>query len=395
MTATDVRTAPSRRWIDTWRFPLVLFAGIAVALMAVVWLSHEHMKHDNPTQPGDISERGFYGGWMQFDSGWYVYIAQHGYDAHQLEEFKAGRQSAVAYFPGYPLVVRQVAFATGDEVPAAMLTTLAFGLAFALAFWRWCRDKLTPNGRRLAMALVLLYPYAWFLFGSGYADSFFLTATVVAFLFLESDRPVLAGLAGAVATAARPTGIAVVIGLVAVAIARRRTAGESFKPRDAGVFLSLGGLVGYSTFLAARFHDPFAFATVQSAPGWDQASGPHTWFKVAFFGHVVHDSPSFSIRLVLQALFTVAFLGAVVFVVRRFGWGYGAYAFVIIAIPALGTGDFQGMGRYLLAAFPVFALVGDWLADPARRRWRPAVLASSGLLLVVLTSFFARGYYLT
>ena len=51
------------------------------------------------------------------------------------------------------------------------------------------------------------------------------------------------------------------------------------------------------------------------------------------------------------------------------------------------------MSRYLLAAFPVFAVAGDLVADrPVLRRAAPAV---SGLGLVLLTAAFARGYYLS
>jgi hypothetical protein len=65
-----------------------------------------------------------------------------------------------------------------------------------------------------------------------------------------------------------------------------------------------------------------------------------------------------------------------------------------VAIPVLGTKDWQGTGRYLLAAFPVFVVVAWWLAERSRPALRRAVLAASGVLLVFLTSAFARGFYL-
>lgn len=391
-------------------FPILVFLGVGMVLALVVWQSHEHLKPDNPPAPGEVTDRAFYGGWMQFDTGWYLDIARHGYDEHQRQEFDAGRQSSVAFFPAYPLTVRQVAHLTGgDEVPALMLTTLVCGLAFTLLFWRWCRDRLSTRARKIAVVLLLVYPYSWFLFGSGYADAFFLTFVVTAFVLVDADRPVLAGLAGAVATAARPTGLAVFIGLAAVVIEQRQAVTfdwstrrwrpefhlDRLRPRDSGVLLSLAGLVAYCSYLAVEFGDPFAFSTVQKAPGWDQAAGPHTWFKVAFFGHVLHDAPSFSIRLVLQALLTLAFFVAIPLVARRFGWGYATYAFAVIAIPVIGTGDFQGLGRYLIAAFPVFALAADWLSRAGRERLLRATVAVSGVGMLVLASFFARGFYLT
>jgi hypothetical protein len=278
---------------------------------------------------------------------------------------------------------------------------------------------MSARARRTAVVLFLVYPYAWFLYGSGYSDAFFLAATVGAFVLVDHDRPLLAGCAGFVALAARPTGIAMLIGLVAVALEHRgvltrdpspaiesgnwlmreRTRWhlhrDRFELRDSGVLLAAGGLVSYMIYCRVRFDDALAFVTVQNAPGWNQQPGFRTWLKFEFFGHLIHTSPSISLRLVAQALLTLGFLLAALLVLRRFGWGYAVYAFVIVAIPMIGTGDFQGMGRYLLASFPVFAAVGDWLAAPDRDRLRLSAVVISAVSLVALSSLFARRFYLT
>ena len=78
--------------------------------------------------------------------------------------------------------------------------------------------------------------------------------------------------------------------------------------------------------------------------------------------------------------------------IRRFGWGYGVLVAGLMAIPALGSKDFQGTGRYLLAAFPLFALAGEWLAGRSARV-RGSLLAASALLLLLWAHLFARGFY--
>ena len=77
---------------------------------------------------------------------------------------------------------------------------------------------------------------------------------------------------------------------------------------------------------------------------------------------------------------------------RRFGWGYAGYVASIIVVAAVGTKDFFSVGRYLIGAFPLFAAGAVMLVD--RARTRVVVLAVSAVLLALLASGYARGYYL-
>ena len=78
---------------------------------------------------------------------------------------------------------------------------------------------------------------------------------------------------------------------------------------------------------------------------------------------------------------------------RKFGWGYAVYVVVVLAIPLVGSKDFQGIGRYCLAAFPAFAVMGEYLMT--RRRLATGVLVLSALALCLLCSGFARGAYVS
>jgi hypothetical protein len=300
------------------------------------------------------------------------------------------------------------------------LVTIACGLGALLAIFKWFRDHVTDRVARVALVTLLVYPYVFYLFGAVYGDALFLFAAVGAFLLLERDHTILAGLAGAVATATRPVGIALIIGLVAVALWRRHVieAGESrwrprvvwrrLRPADAGVLLSLGGLVGYMTYLGIRFGHPLAFDEVQSAPGWDQGSGPRTWFKITWFQQIKNlprwfwdwlqngdtatfEKVQYAVTVILQGLFVLGFLFLAWHVWKKFGWGYGLYCFSMLAIALIGTKDFQGTGRYLLAMFPCFLVLGGYLADRRILRW--TWWSISAIVLLAWCFAFGRGYY--
>ena len=313
--------------------------------------------------------------WSWWDGAWYVHIARYGY------HFVPGRQSSVAFFPAYPLLIRALSGVVGDAVMAGFLVTLTCGVAAALLFHRWSVEHFGPDTARHALAALLLYPCSFYLFGAIYADALLLVAVLASFLLLEHDRPLLAGIAGAVATAARPSGIALVIGLWVRAVERRgRT--------TAGLLLAPAGLVLYCLYLWAKAGSPLAFVAAET--GWHQTPGLRTWLKVSWLHGMLRppylDPPH--AHLVGNAFAAVVALSLVPAVFRRLGRGYGVYVLTLLAGSALSTKNFVGMGRYALAAFPCFAVVGDRLAERRSLRW--AVLATSALLLVSLTELHAR-----
>jgi len=397
-----------------WWYGALAFATLAIVLWVVVgasvaWLPWAHPRtHFFAGSP-------WLEGWVHFDSGWYRDIANRGYF------YLPGRQSSVAFFPAYPLAMRAGGEVVGSTLLAGILITVACGCAVATLVWTWFRDRLSPSAAWTALALFLVYPYAFYLFGAVYADALYIAALLGAFVLLEGDHLWLAGLAGAVATAARPVGLVVVVGLVVRALERRgvfprgrvdggtgttapvhQVATGMQRPplvdrrrlnwADAPILLSAGGLAGYSLYLGRRFGHFFLFADVEKY--WGQGAGPHTWFKVEFFKGVTRfgDPPSW-FAYVAHPVVVVVALAFVPRVFRRFGWGYGVFSLLAVGLAALSTKDFFGSGRYVLSAFPCFAAAAGVLVDhPRMRAWALGVSASG---LLVMTSLFARGSYLS
>jgi Gpi18-like mannosyltransferase len=369
------------------------FFMMLVALTAVVAIAPSVMPSGHAPPRPRMAADWLLGNWLQWDGWWYLAIARHGYT------YRPNHMSAVAYFPVYPLAVRAFAVVVPGGIPlAALLVTTASGLAALLLFHRWCARRLSRRAAFLAVTMLAVYPYSWFLYGTAYSDALFLALVIGAFLAVESDRPVLAGLLGAVATATRPTGIVLVIGLISVTLDRQgRLGGDRsrarFRRADSAVLFSVAGLIGWCAWLWIRFGNPFAFIETEGSRGWNQAPGWHTWLKLSFYDHVRRDPFTTSWPLVLQAVACIAFIAAVPAVSRRFGRGYGIYTLAAAVIPAVSTTDFMGVGRYLIPAFPVFALMGATIER--RALVRTLVPAAGALALVAGTALFASGYYLT
>lgn len=425
------------RWVNWFvkkrAFAPLSYATVAALLYLLVWLALGEIAVLQPVRvdvvrgPFIESPR-WLAGWARFDSGWYESIARRGY-------FFSGStaQSSVAFFPLFPLLTRWLAWVFGGDTSAwGVGITFASGFASAMLFWRWVSARLEPNAARTAFAVLCVWPYGFYLYGAVYADALFVFLVLAAFTCVESQKVPLAALFGALATATRPVGIAVVIGLAArvleqrgvvrlafldrwrwlgpqggrvgappqlrdPSIDRARTIvlqGRRLRRADPTILLSISGLLVYVLYLWRTFGDPFAFATAEAAPGWDQNPGLKVWFKVDWFrqlfklpGHVDY----FALATIQGAL-ALFLIGLVPMIVKRFGWAYGLYTFVILGFPLAGSKDFQGLGRYALAAFPAFAVLGDVLAARrlARRIWLPVSIFA----LCGLTVAYARGRYI-
>jgi len=410
-------------------FPLGVFLVVAVALYMVAQVAFALPPKVVVPGHGFHDYRGF-NAWPRWDSDWYLRIARTGYYYDG-----PGKQSAVAFFPGYPAAMRAVMLVVRNNIVAGVMVTYLAGATAVALFYRWCRAAFGSKAARMAVLVLVLYPFAYYLFGAVYSDALFLAATLGAFLLLESGHPWLAGSAGALAVATRPVGIAVVLGLAIRALELRGvfeggprrflTPGEPAAAghrtpvipqsirlrrldwRDTGVLLSVLGLAAFCTLLWHDFGDPFVFKKVYSAEGWARIWDARTILKVDFYDRL-QNTPHFGfihVYLSAQAFFTLTGLALVPLVARRLGWGYGAYSAVVLFVPAATSANFLGMGRYCLAAFPCFAVAAAALAggptpDPVKRpalRLRLAAvwLATSAVGLGFMMSLYARWWLLT
>lgn len=388
------------------RVPLLSFGAIASALLVVQHVSARVLREDRWPPERWPGLRWFFDGWSQFDGPRYEEIAQLGY------LYVPGERSNIVWFPLYPLLMRITGPVTGDYLIGGIVVSLVAGAAALVAYWWWLDDRgFAGSARTTALAVLALYPYGWYLYGVVHSDALFLLLVVSAFLLTERGRPVLGGLVAAAATATRPTGMAIIPALLLLAMARdgvltvpdgarglverfalpTRFHRERLRPATFAPLLSLLGLGAWMTYLGVRWGDPIAFATNQST----YHPVEHPYLKLNFIGRWLDftDDPIYALTTGAQALILLGVIALIPRVCRRLGAAYGLYVAVLVAIPTVSTGDFMGTGRYLIAAFPAFAVVGEALSE--RPRARIGWLAVSGAWLVVMAFGFSRSVYLS
>jgi hypothetical protein len=370
------------------RVAIIAAATAALCSSAAVWSSLHFHAVPIAAAAGHLSGGAIARAWARWDAGWYAHIAQQGYF------YSSAGQGPAAFFPGYPLLIRAIALLGLDSITAGFVLSLVCGIAACWLFARWASTLADPKTAFAGAMLLVLYPFAFYLYGAMYSDALSLMLVIAAFLCLERGAILAATGLGVAATFTRPVAPALILGLLVRQLERRRQQGAPLRWIDFAPILGAAGLGLYMAYLFFRFGDPLAFVHVQSAPGWDQPPGWHTWLKVTWF-HILFPrvAPVVAVRLIGHAVVALGALALVPATRRRLGWGYAVYAGLAVGLPTISSKDFMGLGRYVLSAFPLFLTLAQILS--AKPRWLDVWLVVSGILLAVLTMGFGAGGYVS
>jgi hypothetical protein len=327
----------------------------------------------------------------RWDSGWYVGIAENGYETPSNPP---GRETNHAFFPLYPLLMRLLSRLTGLETTLA--GSLISGACLLLSlplFAAWVKRRF-GEGRVLPSTLVLLlFPTSLF-FAAVYTESLLLLLVLLAVDLVERDRPVPATVAGYLAGLTRISGVVLAPFLFLVSLRESRSRGP-LGPRAFLRATVLGGapLAGFGTFCAYflwKFGDPFLFVSAQHS--WSPApktilDGPGLILRAVLddfaTGRIFHKSPARTLEGVILVAFAV--LGFLLMRKRLFP--EASYVLFSVAI-VLFTGTLESAGRYVLPAFPAFAVFAA-LSDRSSIFFR-SLLASSALVQAAYVFVFVH-----
>jgi hypothetical protein len=344
-----------------------------------------------------------FGAFAQWDSDWFLQIAEDGYN-----------EERAAFFPLYPALVWALGSVLGSNLVAGVLISLAGAAVGAWALVEIAKPHVGVEAARDSMLLLALYPTA-FVFTSAYSEGLFLAFATTSFLAAQRGRPWLAGLLGAFAVGTRFIGIALVPALVALTWPRSRAELDRLVPV---VLLPLMGLAAVTLYFDHELGDPLAFSNAQEF--WDRSPswlGPLSgvWEAVRAVPESVDGIMSVPRRVgtpgepasVIETLQhqraqlglwnlvdLVALTAAVALTVvawRRLGVAFGLFSagFLAIATSAPGASlPLHSMVRFVMVDFPV--LIAGAALLQGRPTARTGVLVTLGALSAVAGVTFAR-----
>lgn len=318
-----------------------------------------------------------------WDGLWYLAIVRDGYPRSIPPAVTYFQEEArAAFFPAYPTLVRILdPLIPGGDTFAALGINLVLGAVAIVLIGLLARRLFGTEVALGAMMLTAVFPGS-FVMSFAYAETLLIVLAALTLLLLLDERWLLAGLVGALATATRPNGVAVVAAcVVAAAIAIRRD--RRWAPLWA-VVLSPIGFIAFQVFLARHTGERFPWFRVQSE-AWDEG----TSFGLTAITHIVDfvRSPLNSPTDAVTTISMLTLVAAVIILWRvRLPAPLVAYSAVIIALMLLPD-TVTARPRFMFTAFPVFIAVAAWLPRRDRAVW-DLVLVASGAGLAALTALY-------
>jgi hypothetical protein len=331
--------------------------------------------------------------WNRWDAANFTRIAQYGYQTIY----------DTAFFPLFPVLIKCIAFLFGNHgyVAIGMLLSNAALLGALFVLYQLATDILGEQVGRRTLLYLCIFPTAFFFFAA-YNESLFLLLTASSFLAMRRQKWWLAALLGFFATLTRSAGVLLVIPfLYELWITRDTiTSGDQspfYKTLRAlsrillVLIIPLGTLI-YCLYCWKLFHNPLAFATVQSH--WDRhtawpwvgiLSALHELLFVQPFGSF------FEVHLLLDLTATIGFITLTIIGWRKLRMSYNIWMvlllFFMLISPAIAQPDvLVSNQRFVLEMFPAFITLA--VLSTKFPRLHLGLLISFPFLQAVLATLF-------
>lgn len=389
-------SATTRLALD-WRTIALQSAGLwlvtRVAFVILTYFAILLATHTPRTGYLPVGPHAMLDAWRHWDAKAYADIANLGYWTPQ----------STAFFPLYPMLIKATTLIIGKHLALAELLVSNLGtLAAFIGLGLWAaQEERTPGAAPRAIKALAIYPLAFFLF-AGYTEGLFLALVIFAFFFARRGEWHWVVLCGFLAGLTRPTAAALILPLgyeygrqhgwwqrVAWTLRDWR---ERIRDgwRQAAVGVAVVGAVPagfalYEAYLIHRFHDPAVILNSEHTYWHHQTMFPLATVVAA--ARQVFSTPLWTYwqaHQMLDLIPLLAFATIAVVAARRIPLAYTIYTagvlYLAIASPiTVGYPDMlMSAGRYMLAAAPIFLIIGRWMG---RYPWLDLLLTSIGFML--------------
>jgi 4-amino-4-deoxy-L-arabinose transferase-like glycosyltransferase len=271
----------------------------------------------------------------------------------------------------------------GGDTFAALLVNLMLGAAFIILVGLLAREWFGVRFAGRAMVVLALFPGS-FVLSFAYSEALLLTLAAACLLALQREKWLIAGLLAALATSARPNGVALIVACAVAAgfaIHQKRHWRALIAPA-----LAPTGFLAFQLWIDSHTEESRAWFRVQG----------EAWKEGASFGLTAlrRTTEAFTQPLTspTDLITAVSFMSTLLVVwiawrrhrIPAFAAAYSAVIVALMLLPSTVT----ARPRFLFTAFPLLIAAAVWLDHPRREKWWPYLVGSGLVGLTTLTALY-------
>ncbi|MDP8976218.1 MAG: hypothetical protein M3N28_07635 [Actinomycetota bacterium] len=280
--------------------------------------------------------------WGQWDSSWYLSIAEDGYKPFPLE----GPFPNYAFFPLYPFLARAVGWLVGGPfIGGLVVSNVAFLVACVFLYRLVALDDDVATARR-AVKYLIAAPAA-FLFSAMLSESLFLALAVTCFYYARTKQWWAVGVLGFFLALSRAPGILVAFPLLWMYLEQR---GRSLRRVGPEVLWLAGFPAGLFVFMGineALTGDGLAFTRIQVTAWGHRLQDPLS----AVWHNLTGENPVWR----FNGWYLIVVLALTLLFAKRFGVTYLLFLLVSV-LPPMSYGVWYSMVRYTVVIFPLYVV---------------------------------------
>ena len=321
-----------------------------------------------------------------FDAAYYLIIAANGYTIN------------AGFFPLFPLTIYLLSlpltYFTPYLVPqffTANILVFIFFLSALFILFKLIKLDYKENIAISGIIFLLVFPTSFF-YAAIYSEGLFLLLSLASFYFARRKKWLWAGIAGALLSATRLVGLAILPALLWEYYFHEKKKSIS---KLLSILVVPLGLIIYSYYNFLKWGNPLYFIQAQGNFQNNRAIDQIILFPQTIIRYIkilFSVSPTIYewwVALAELGFFLFALVMLYVAWKKRIRFSYILFGILCLLIPA-STGTFSGIPRYVVVLFPMFIA----LALIKNKLFKVAYIAISAILLFIFFTLFSKGYFI-
>jgi hypothetical protein len=288
-----------------------------------------------------------------WDGSWYLKAAEHGWPHTVPMAGGQAAESTLAFFPGFPMLIRLVHFVLGTSwMASGALTAFVCQVFMVVAVWWLAADYWNPDSADRAILALCFFPGA-FILALMYSEPLMIGLSALCLLYLRRQWWVPAGVAAGLAAATRPNAVAL------IAACAWAAGSAILRDRDwkslAAVVLAPTGLIAWFAYLTASTGSVLAWMHTEEG-GWGDRLEPLAPVHL-FHSDLVQGVLRYP-NLYVTAVSTLGALALVILLVRTPVPAPWIVFSAVVLIMALFSKELGLRPRFVMTAFPLVLVLG-------------------------------------